>query len=138
MNSNNNRYRIGVNNLGDSIYYESDFVCTYTLIKDFDDSQFCYRIQLLQAFSCNKFDENIINKTTNYLYEKYKDNEYIKNIILKNKNKFNLDVENKEIDKLSIFRCLFSYDTFYLFHSILCSLINNTNIDVKKYNNLIE
>tara|TARA_B100001093_G_scaffold488342_1_gene525448 strand:+ start:1176 stop:1592 length:417 start_codon:yes stop_codon:yes gene_type:complete len=138
MNSKDNTYRIGVNNLGNSIYYESDFVCTYTLIKDFDDSLFCYRIQLLQAFSCNQFDENIINNTSNYLYEKYKDNEYIKNIILKNKNKLNLDVENKEIDKLSIFRSLFSYDNFYLFHSILCSLINNTNIDEKKYNNLIE
>ena len=40
-------------------------------IEDLDESDFCYKIQLLEAFYCNNFDDNIINKTTEYLYEKY-------------------------------------------------------------------
>ena len=144
MSIDDDKYKIYTNDLGESIYYESDFVCTYMFIKDLDESSVCYRFQLLEAFHCQEFNDSIINKTTKYLYDKYKDNEYVSNIIKSQLTKFNLHIDNESnesnehsLDKLILFRSLFSYDTFYLFHSILCSLINNTDINIEKYNNLV-
>ena len=136
MNTPDNNYKFNINDLGESMYV-SDFVCTYMFIKDLDESTFCYRLQLLEAFNCNEFNDKIINKTTKYLYEKYKDNKYLSNIIQYQLTKFSINDDEKLSNELLIFRTLFSYDTFYLFHSILCSLINNTDINVEKYNKLI-
>ena len=37
-------------------------------------------------------------------------------------------------DKIIQFRIYFGYETFYLFHNLLCTLINNTVINNKNYN----
>ena len=66
------------------VNYVSDFICTYNLIDDLDDSELLFRTQLLQAFipeyleEDNKksldqgFDE--INKITEELFNKYGSN----------------------------------------------------------------
>ena len=140
MSIDEDKYKLFTNNLGESIYYVSDFVCTYKFFKDNNESEFCYKIQLLEAFNCKTFDDKIINNTTEYLYEKYKDNEYLSNIINAQLTKINLNMNeesNEEsLDKLSCFRSLFCYNSFYLLHSILCSLINNTEILINKYNKI--
>lgn len=116
---------------GISINYIADFLCTYNLIDNLSESNALYQIQILQAFNLNNFDDIIINKTTEELYEKYKNNTYIQQIIAST-NKCIID------DNLILFRMCFGYDTFYLFHSILCSIINETHINQDKLNSLID
>jgi hypothetical protein len=93
-----------------------------------------FQIQFLQAFDLTDYDENKINTTTESLYDEFKDNDTIIDLINKKKEKLsNVDF----LDDLTIFRTYFAYDTFFAFHSILVSLINKTDIDIEKYNILI-
>ena len=113
--------------------YVTDFACTYQYTTDIDMSDQLYKIQMLQAFGLANFDEEKINNITEQLYEKYKDNIYIDKMI-------NADIMKiNEIfpDKLSQFRMYFGYDTFHVFHNLLCALINNTAVNNENYNNLI-
>ena len=114
----------------DSINYKTDFICTYQDIDDFYETTILYQIQLLQAFDLLEFNDNIINKMTESLYERYKENKYILKIIK--------SYTNYQNDYLSIFRLSFRYDTFYLMHSILCSLINNKEIKHEHYTELLD
>tara|TARA_A100001011_G_C14306533_1_gene843436 strand:- start:703 stop:1083 length:381 start_codon:yes stop_codon:yes gene_type:complete len=119
------------------VNYVSDFICTYNLIDDLDDSELLFRTQLLQAFipeyleEDNKksldqgFDE--INKITEELFNKYGSNKIIKKLMEK------CPGDSDEIK----FQMCFSYSLFYLTHKILCGLINN-NLDEKICNKLIE
>ena len=74
--------------LQNCITYKTDFICTYQKIDDSDDSNdsndstILYQIQFLQAFDLLEFNDNIINKITESLYERYKDS----NAILLNPN----------------------------------------------------
>ena len=112
------------------IPYITDFVCTYNLIDDFTESNPLYQIQLLQAFELDIFDDNVINKVTEDLFEKYKNNTYISQIIAST---------NKNIidDDLSLFRMCFGFHTFHLFHSILCSIVNGSAVNEDKFQKLI-
>jgi len=112
------------------INYITDFVCTYNLMDDFTESNPLYQVQLLQAFDLDIFDDKIINKITKNLFEKYKKNTYIIKIIAST-NKNMID------DELTLFRMCFGYHTFHLFHSILCSLINETPVNEDKFQKLI-
>ena len=112
-----------------SITYKTDFICTYQNIDDFYETTILYQIQFLQAFDLLEFNDNIINKITESLYEIYKENKYILKIIK--------SYTNYQDDYLSIFRLCFRYDTFYLMHSILSSLINNKQIKDEHYRELL-
>jgi hypothetical protein len=115
-------------------YYVTDFICTYNKIDDYDDSLMLYRIQLLQAFNLLEFDDTIVNKITEDIYQKYKDNEYILNLLKSQHNDFdNLN----DFNDLDSFRSYFRYDTFFLFHYILCSLVNNKEINEEYYKELL-
>lgn len=111
-----------------------DFICTYQLFNDFEDSNILYKIQLLQAFNLKDFDENIIDNEQKILYDKYCNLTTIKNIIGKIKLKHKLEyIENEYI----IFKILFSYDYFYIFLSCLRELEYNKIINENTYNKLI-
>jgi len=116
--------------------YKVDFVCTYQRITDYDDSLILYRVQFLQAFNVITYDDEIINSTTLILYNDYKENDIISNLINNKKNKL-IEINLLYVDDLTIFRTYFGYDTFHAFHSILSSLINKTKIDDAKYDILI-
>jgi hypothetical protein len=119
----------------DEPIYVTDFTCTYNLMDNENDNFLCYQLQLLQAYDIKSFDEDIINKTTEYLYEKYKNNEDISRLlIISKKNNKAFFIE----DELMAFRIFFQYDTFYLFHSILCNLISNTSINTTILDKLIK
>jgi hypothetical protein len=125
---------ISTKNISDidiSINYITEFVCTYNLFENLSESNDIYQIKLLQVFNLYIFDDIIINKTTEQLYEKYKNNTYIEQIIAST-NKCIID------DNLTLFRMYFGFDTFYLFHSVLCSIINETSININKLNSLID
>ena len=55
-----------------NIKYKTDFMCTYNLIEDYNDSFILYQVQLLLSFNTRIFDDEKINYITEQLYEKYK------------------------------------------------------------------
>ena len=110
--------------------YQTDFMCTYKLLKEEDESLMLYQLQFLQAFNLNNFCDEKINLIIKILYEKYKENKYIKDLIENQKKKIT------SLDDLEIFKTYFGYDTFNLFHLILCNLIQNKPINVDIYNKL--
>ena len=114
--------------------YITDFVCTYHLIEDLDDSDMLYKTQLMQAFIQDTSNSEInidsafdkIDKQTEILFKKYSLNKFI--VLLMNK----YPNYNSELQ----FRMCFSYYSFYIMHKILCGIINN-NLDEDICKNLI-
>lgn len=107
--------------------YNTKLLCTYDK-HETDISDDIYRSQLLQIFNMECFDEKIINKRTNDLYDFLYINhpKHLEKIMTSIKNNENLNLycmlfENK--DK-NIFRLLFMFDLFNLTHRLFCSLIN--------------
>ena len=106
--------------------YITDFVCTYHLIEDLDDSDMLYKTQLMQAFveDISNSEINIddafdkIDIVTEILYKKYNTNRLI--ILLMDK--------YPKYDRELQFQMCFSYYSFYIMHKILCGIINN-NLD---------
>ena len=116
--------------------YDAGFACTYHLLNkdEYDDSLILYQLQFLQAFKLDpsqSFDDKKVNDTTMHLYELYKNNEYIKELIDNRKKKMG------GLDDFDIFRTYFGYDTFYLFHSILSRVISEKPIDLSLYDKLL-
>ena len=105
----------------------TDFACTYQLIEDYDDSFMLYKVQFLQIFNIEEYDDNLINRKVENLYNKIRDNEIIKKLIANNK---------YYQDNLASFMLYFRYDTLYIFHKILINILNKKNIS--EYNNLYE
>jgi len=121
-------------NISDNINYKSNFICTYNLISDYDDSLVLYQVQLLQSFELKHFDDNTINDVTEKLFNKFKTNKYIINLLHSdNFSKDDIFIN----DDLSKFRTYFGYDTFYAFHNLLRELMNINIIDEKNYNLLV-
>lgn len=114
--------------------YITDFVCTYHLIEDLDDSDMLYKTQLMQAFvqDISNSEINIddafdkIDKVTEILYKKYNTNQLIIQLMDKYLN----------YDRELQFQMCFSYYSFYIMHKILCGIINN-NLDEDICKNLI-
>ena len=110
-----------------------DYICTYQLIDDLEESNILYQMQFLQAFDLNNYDNDIINSIQNSLYEKYKDNIEIKEFIKLIKKK----IKNDKLKNIIYFNILFSYDYFYIFHNCLRELEKNKKISETNYNILI-
>ena len=110
-----------------------DFICTYHMIDDKEDSDLLYKIQLLQAFDLKDFDENKIIKEQNIIFEKWNQHKQIYNLILLLKEKYKLYSNDDNI----IFQLLFSYDYFYIFLACLRELYYNNQIQDNNYNKLI-
>lgn len=135
MKNENSRVFDEVENISKINSYTTDFICTYKMIDDdYNDSLLLYKMQLLQAFDLLEFNDAIINKITESLYEKYKDNEYMSKII-ESKSSY---LDDKFDSNLDIFRLCFGYNTFNLMHAILCSLENNKEINNKHYEELLK
>tara|TARA_B110000008_G_scaffold165768_1_gene165968 strand:- start:125 stop:523 length:399 start_codon:yes stop_codon:yes gene_type:complete len=124
----------------DTINYDFDLFCTYHLIEDEDQSNICYRSQLLQVFKLNNFDSEQINYNIQKLYNILRDNEEILEIldILSNKLQIFqfLKQNNENIDKSLIFQMLFSYDYFYLFHNSLIHYKTNKSLNKSTFSEL--
>ncbi len=118
--------------------YVTDFICTYNK-HDLSDQNTVYQQQFLQAFGLKEWDNEIIVKSTNELYNKVIDNQDIKDIInfIKKKEKDSilmLILGDKDID---IFKSLFRFDLFDLTHRLLCTLLNTGKVDTKHKINLL-
>lgn len=118
----------------DTINYNYDILCTYHLIEDEEQSNICYRSQLLQVFKLNNYDDNKINSLISNLYNILKDNEEIKEIIDILSNKLVLfqffRKNNQKIDNVLVFQMLFSYEYFHIFHKLFAKY--NTDKSLNK------
>lgn len=102
-------------------------LCTYKLISEDNDDEvglreMLYKIQLLQTFNMEEFEEQIINNKIDKLFQIIKDEEFIKNIFEKHPYKGTIYND-------LIFRTLFSYDYLDLFHKCLYHFFNNLPLE---------
>jgi len=112
--------------------YNAEFLCTYKMMDDDEDKNDLYRIQFLQAFDLNNFNEDILNKKLMQLYDKVKECNQLKEIIEE------YSKVNQNMCKIVIFAFLFSYDFFDLFHKCLIDFFNFNVILENTKNDLIQ
>tara|TARA_Y100000389_G_scaffold188941_1_gene212089 strand:- start:788 stop:1156 length:369 start_codon:yes stop_codon:yes gene_type:complete len=118
--------------------YITDFVCTYKQ-HDIDDQHNMYQQQLLQAFNLEAWDDKVVNNSVEEIYEKFKDNQDIKDILNKIK-----DVEKGSMlmlllgsEDIGIFQLLFRFDLFDITHRLLCALLTTGKVDKTHKLNLL-
>jgi len=102
------------------------------MMDDDEDKNDLYRIQFLQAFDLNNFNEDILNKKLMQLYDKVKECNQLKEIIEE------YSKVNQNMCKIVIFAFLFSYDFFDLFHKCLIDFFNFNVILENTKNDLIQ
>ena len=78
-----------------------------------------YRQELLNIFCLEDFDESVINKQVEILYEKVKNMDGFTGLLT---NEFSPD------DELLGFTILYSYDFLYLTHPLICELLETGSI----------
>ena len=119
--------------------YCADFICTYKLIENESESEQLYRIQFLQAFESENWNDDIINDKMKTLYENIKDNTVINDIINNIKKSKNLEMMITLLgdDELTLFKLLFKYELFDFTHKCICNILNNDNENVINENKRI-
>lgn len=114
--------------------YNTDFICTYKLHDD-ENQDDMYRIDYLNAFGLKEFEGEKIMEIVELLYNKYKNNNDLKEILEKH-HYFYIEPKNNTPNYEIIFQSLFSFDTFDIFHKCLIKLNNNEAIDNETKNQL--
>tara|TARA_Y100000389_G_scaffold101656_1_gene98476 strand:- start:1687 stop:2097 length:411 start_codon:yes stop_codon:yes gene_type:complete len=117
-----------------NINYNNELVLTYKMFKKEEDSNLCYQIQLLQAFNMLKYDDFILQKNIESVYEVVKNDNKINEILLiiseKMKSYELFSLENGK--NIFLFQLFFSYNYFEIFHKCFINYIN----DLRKNNTL--
>ena len=108
--------------------YDFNMICTYSKIKDFDESDILYRIQFLQLFFLKDYDDTIINNTSYLLLNYFDENNKLKEL---------LEVTSLKDDLLTAFRMFFAFPTLYMFHKLLCDFYHGKDFDEENYKQLI-
>ena len=106
--------------------YNTNLIVNY-IIKDGDDGDTNYRKQILEFLDLEMYNDSVPKKI-DVLYEKYKTNSIIKEIIPHVKT----HLEQRwpfEMDGKTIFLFLFSFDYFYLFYPIISCLIDSKEVN---------
>lgn len=124
--------------------YQADFICTYKLMENELDQEDLYRIQLLQAFDLNDWDDEAINAIILDLYarvssefkeifEKARQNETILEMLAF----FKLSGEKRLEENDIIFKLLFKFEYFDLLHRCIVDFLLNQTIEHKYLANLL-
>ena len=124
--------------------YQADFICTYKLMENEADQEDLYRIQLLQAFDLNEWDDEAINAIILDLYarvssefkeifEKARRNETILEMLAF----FKLSGEKRLEENDIIFKLLFKFEYFDLLHRCIVDFLLNQTIQHKYLANLL-
>jgi hypothetical protein len=124
--------------------YQADFICTYKLMENELDQEDLYRIQLLQAFNLNEWDDEAINAIILDLYarvshefkeifEKARRNETILEMLAF----FKLSGEKRLEENDIIFKLLFKFEYFDLLHRCIVDFLLNQTIQHKYLANLL-
>ena len=96
--------------------YNTNFICTYQLIKENDISDELYRCQFLQACNLNNWNGTQINDIIHYLEHLTKSHSTFQKALLHPCIQHN-------------FLFLLSYPYFHITHRCLCDLISKQDID---------
>ena len=123
--------------------YQADFICTYKMMDEVNDQEQMYRIQLLQAFGLNHWDDEQVIPVIMELYNELEKTNQMKEI-------YNKARENPIIQEmLTIFsdesligddiilNLLFKFEYFDLLHRCIVDFLINGDIDEKYKNNLL-
>ena len=105
------------------IPYVHDFICTYQLLNE-DEADLAddlYRVQLVQAFGLETYDDDVIGRTMRTLYDTYGKNTELEGVIMRNRRNCFLGDEPYDA-----FVMLFAYPTFHLLHACIGSLMRGT------------
>ena len=124
--------------------FQTDFICTYKRMLDPEDQENLYRIQLLQAFNMNTWDDDAINDTVTEIYRKISQDTDFKIIFIKAQNNKSLNdmlalfdedatIEQNEI----IFTMLFKYEYFDLLHRCISDYLREGQIKKDNFEMLI-
>lgn len=97
------------------------------------DTQF--RKELLDVFGVPEYHHKTIMTTIDTIYNTYKNNKQLVNILNEVKNNWRFPFE---LDQATAFTMMFSFDNFYLFHNILGELERNSKINDTLYNKIIQ
>ena len=115
--------------------YQTDFICTYKLMEDEFSQDYLYRVQLLQAFGIDRWDDDKINAITNDTFNAIKDTDTFREIIetaKQNKDMMNIltliSVEDNINHDELLFELLFKYEFFDLTHKCLCEQLRNGRV----------
>ena len=96
---------------------------TYHLITEDEEDEkgikeMLYKIQLLELFNLQDFEEIKLNKQIDNLYDLLKENNYMNQL-------FEIHPYKKMMTKEIMFRTFFSYDYLDLFHKFLYNFFHN-------------
>ena len=118
--------------------YNTDFVCTYKQHEE-EEQDDMYRIQLLQVYSLDTWNDTVINNTTASIFNKYIDNLDMKEILNKASDSDKLSNIKLYIgdDDLTIFTGLFQYELFNLIHLCICDLEKSSEISTLNKSNIL-
>lgn len=125
--------------------YQADFICTYKRMDNPDDQEQLYRIQLLQAFDSNDFDDEKINATIADLYKEL--NELFTDVFIKARQNesvielidyLRLSGEERLEENDIIFNLLFKFEYFDLLHRCIIDYLINDSIHEKYIQALLE
>jgi len=109
-----------------------DYICTYKMITEEDDdekglSELMYKIQYLQLFGLTEFDEAVIDQKLEALYKQLEKEPFLDEL-------FELHTYKGYMAKEFMFRTMFSYDYFDLFHKLLYTYFNKLPIENSLHN----
>jgi hypothetical protein len=123
--------------------YQADFICTYKLMDNENDQEQMYRIQLLQAFDLNEWNDEKINGLIAELYAELSNVAEFNDIFKKARQNatiiemldiFQLSGEERLEENDIIFKLLFKYEYFDLLHRCIVDYFaNNKNTLSSKY-----
>ena len=109
--------------------YQTDFICTYKNIDD-SDQEDLYRIQLLQAFNIDTWDDEKVNNITEGLFNQMATAGGMKDIITKCREHPDhaILVSMMGSDDLTVFRLLFKFELFDFMHKCIVEYIKTGRI----------
>ena len=110
--------------------YNTLLKCTYNNASDLDQED-QYRIEYLNAFNLEEFDDNQINKEVGALFERLKTSPELAACITKTAAIF--FSEDLYVGLMG----LFAFDFFYLAHPCICEFLETGTITQEKINALL-
>jgi hypothetical protein len=126
--------------------YTTDFICTYKMMDCDEDKEYLYKIQMLQAFNLEEWNDKAIEQIMNDLFLKVKENEQFRFILEAAKISPKLGMmltlayqQQEQENKIDayIFIMLFNYDYFDMFHRCICEHINEGRIKRETYEKIM-
>ena len=124
--------------------YQTDFICTYKLMDGEIDQEGLYRLQLLQAFNLEQWNDEIFSDTIVDIFSKMNTNTNKEFYLILEKARKNpsltemcelLDIPETED---FIFTMLFKFEYFDLLHRCIIDYLTHGSISEKHLNNMLE